>query len=97
MEVYQMIIVGTAISDTKVKVDGSFIDGSQTVTISAIAPPNPPVNVEGKDTVLYLNPVTGELFWDYVNRPLTDSEKVGQLQEQIDINAGAIDFIVMNF
>lgn len=92
-----MIIVGTAITSTKIKVDGSFVDGSQTETISAVAPPNPPVDVVGKDTVLYLNPVTGELFWDYVDRPLTDSEKVGQLQEQVNINAGAIDFIVMNF
>jgi hypothetical protein len=75
-----MIVIGTRISETKVKVDGSFIDGSQTNTISAVVPPNPPANVEGKDAVLYLNPVTGELFWDYVDRPLTDSEKVAAIE-----------------
>ena len=78
-----MIIVGTVISSTKVKVDGSFMDGSQTNTISAVAPPNPPVDIIGKDTVLYLNPVTGELFWDYVDRPLTDSEQVTELNATI--------------
>lgn len=78
-----MIIIGTKISDIKVKVDGSFKDGSQTNTITADAPPNPPIDVVGKDAVLYLNPVTGELFWDYVDRPLTDSEKNAALQTDL--------------
>jgi len=92
-----MIIVGTPISGTKVKVDGSFKDGSQTVTISAVAPPNPPINIDGKDVVLYLNPVTGELFWDYVDRPFIDAEKIRSVEEQITETQGAIDFIIMNF
>lgn len=78
-----MVIVGTAVTNTKVKVDGSFIDGSQTETISAVAPPNPPENQIGKDVVLYLNPVTGELFWDYVDRPLTNTEQVTELNTTI--------------
>lgn len=36
-----MIIVGTTISDTKVKVDGCFVNGSQSVVIDATNPPNP--------------------------------------------------------
>jgi hypothetical protein len=83
-----MIIVGTLISSTKVKVDGSFIDGSQTVTISTINPPNPPVNQIGKDTVLYLNPVTGDLFWDYVDRPKTaeevNTERIASAEDAIN-------------
>ena len=76
-----MIIVGTIITDTKVKVDGCFVDGSQSVVIDATTPPNPPISQSGKDSVLFLNPVTKELFWEYVGRPLTDSEKVEQLQQ----------------
>jgi len=75
-----MIIIGTKITNTKIKVDGSFIDGSQENTISATSPPNPPENKVGKDAVLYLNPATGELFWDYVDRPLTDAERETQLE-----------------
>ena len=71
-----MIIVGTTISDTKVKVDGCFVDGSQSIVITATTPPNPPENQVGKDTVMFLNPVTGELFWEYVDRPLTDAENM---------------------
>lgn len=85
-----MIIVGTTISSTKVKVDGVYIDGSQVVTISAVNPPNPPITVEGKDAVLYLNPSTGELFWDYVGRPLTDEERLSQLETALLQEAGVI-------
>lgn len=69
-----MIIVGTAITSTKVKVDGSYIDGSQVITIGVTTPPNPPENQFGKDTVLFLNPETNELFFGFVDRPLTDTE-----------------------
>ena len=81
-----MLIVGTTISDSKVKVDGCFVDGSQTVVIDATTPPNPPENQAGKDTVMFLNPVTKELFWEYVDRPLTDAETILQLKaENADI------------
>ena len=87
-----MIIVGTTITDTKVKVDGCFVDGSQSVNIDATTPPNPPENQVGKDTVMFLNPVTGELFWDYVDRPLTDAEAILQLKSE---NAQVVLALVM--
>ena len=77
-----MIIVGTTISDTKVKVDGCFVDGSQSIAIDATTPPNPPESQAGKDTVLYLNPVTKELFYEYVDRPLTEAETIMQLKSE---------------
>jgi len=77
-----MIIVGETVLSTKVKVNGAFVDGSHIETIAADSPPNPPENQIGKDAVLYLNPATGNLFWDYVDRPLTDSEKISQSEEQ---------------
>lgn len=75
-----MIIVGTTVTDTKVKVDGCFVDGSQSVVIDAVIPPNPPERQVGKDTVMFLNPVTEELFWEYVDRPLTDAETIDRLK-----------------
>jgi len=77
-----MIIVGTTISSVKIKVDGCFVDGSQSVTITATIPPNPLEKQIGKDSVLFLNPVTGTLFQEYVSRPLTDAETIVQLKEQ---------------
>jgi hypothetical protein len=78
-----MIIVGTTISDTKVKVDGCFVNGSQSVVIDATNPPNPPENQAGKENVMFLNPVTKELFWEYVDRTLTDAEQVTELNATI--------------
>ncbi|HEY5586709.1 MAG TPA: hypothetical protein VIK78_19745 [Ruminiclostridium sp.] len=69
-----MIIVGTTISETKIKIDGCFVDGSQSVNITATTPPNPIPSQVGKNNVLFLNPVTGELFWGYEDRPLTETE-----------------------
>ncbi|HEY5583497.1 MAG TPA: hypothetical protein VIK78_03290 [Ruminiclostridium sp.] len=69
-----MIIVGTTISDTKIKVDGCFTDESQSIVIAATTPPNPITNQVGKNNVLFLNPVTEELFWGYEDRPLTETE-----------------------
>lgn len=77
-----MIIVGTVISDTKVKVDGCYTNDTQTITIPATTPPNCPENQVGKDAILYLNPTTGELFWDFVDRPLTDTEIIVQLKAE---------------
>lgn len=79
-----MIIIGTQITDTKIRVDGSYVDGSNIEKISASSPPNPPENKFGKDSVLYLNTETGELFWDYIDRPLTDIELILQSQSDQD-------------
>lgn len=83
-----MIVVGENISSTKIKVEGCFIQGSQVVEIEANTPPNPPEDLPGKDSVMFLDTETNTLYWDYVDRPLTEMEniqlKLGLAQKAID-------------
>jgi len=39
----------------------------------------------GKNSQLYVNLVTGELWYEYTDRPLTQDEKIQQLQDTIDM------------
>jgi len=71
-----MIVVGTVIDSTKTKIEGCFVEGSVTATILEVSPPNPIENKFGKTSVLFLNTVTNELFWDYEDRELTELEKI---------------------
>lgn len=77
-----MIIAGTTISSTDIKVGGMFIDGTKVVTITATTPPNPITTDDGKTAELHLNTSTGELYWLELDRPLTDAERVTALEAQ---------------
>ena len=98
-----MIIVGTLISSTKVKVEGAYIDDSQIVTIGAVATPIPPENQFGKDTVLFLNSETNELYYGFEARPLTDTEilqngqidQVGRLAQMESDNLAFQDYVML--
>jgi hypothetical protein len=82
--VNNMLVVGINVSETKIKVDGCFVDGSQALNIEAVTPPNPPENQIGKDAILFLDTIKKELFWEYIDRPLTNEEKINLMQSALD-------------
>ena len=40
--------------------------------------------IKGKNPVLYANPKTGKLWFEYENRPLTQEEIMAELVEKLD-------------
>ncbi len=106
-----MLVIGKLDSTGKIRVDGCFSDGSTASNIAVTNPPNPPESKIGHDTVLFLNSETRELFWDYIERPLTNEETVAILKQEnaelktknaemtadVEATAAAVDFIMMNF
>lgn len=42
-----------------------------------------PEQIEGKVGVLYYNPETNEVYYEYIDRPLTEQERIGQLEQAI--------------
>lgn len=47
-------------------------------------------HIEGKEAVLKRNPQTNTFYYDYVDRPLSDEEKMKQLEERNARNEQAI-------
>lgn len=56
--------------------------------------------IDGKNAVLCVNPQTKEIFYEYVDIPLTPEEemrrKIEEQQKKIDLQQQAIDDLVMN-
>jgi hypothetical protein len=46
----------------------------------------------GKDAILYRNPVSGDLYYEYLDRPLTANEEIFELKSQ---NAQMILALIM--
>jgi hypothetical protein len=42
-----------------------------------------PEQIEGKNAVLYYNPETNSVYYEYIDRPLTDQERIEQLEKAI--------------
>ena len=42
-----------------------------------------PEQIEGKMPVLYYNPQTNSVYYEYVERPLTEEERIAQLEQAI--------------
>lgn len=42
-----------------------------------------PEQIEGKNAVLYYNPETNSVYYEYIDRPLTDQERIEQLGKAI--------------
>lgn len=72
-----MIILSMPGTETKAKVVGSFLDTTTVNTVSAETLPVPEDQI-GKDAVLYINPQTGQLFYEYEDRELTEREQLDQ-------------------
>jgi hypothetical protein len=49
----------------------------------------------GKISVLYTNPQTQELWFEYVDRPLTIEEQFVKQQERIDLMQSALDDLIL--
>lgn len=77
-----MLIIGKAIEENKIKVDGVYVDGTQVTTVESSEIPTPE-NIQGKEAELYLNPQTGELYYEYKQRELTNEEEIDQLKGQL--------------
>lgn len=69
------------LSDSSNKVVGVFTDGTNISTIPDQSIPTP-IDQIGKDPVLVIDLITKELSYNYVDRPLTDSEKITQSEQQ---------------
>lgn len=58
-----------------------------------------PIEQEGKIAILYCNPETKELWYEYEDIPKTpeemQAEKIAQLEQQLAITQEAIDFLIM--
>lgn len=75
-----MNIVSTTISGTKAKVLASYTDDTNITNVDISTLPTPEIQV-GKDAVLYIDTVTKELSYEYIDKPLTEMEQV--LQQRI--------------
>lgn len=85
------------------------IKGRVTLTYGVTPPPNllsiPHVEVEnipdperiaGKNAMLYVNPQTGELWYEYTDRPLTPEEEMVQLKAEQALMKKAMDDLIFN-
>lgn len=58
-----------------------------------------PTPQDGKMALLYINPITKELWYEYVDRPLTSEEetkkRITQLEEQLKITQDALDALLL--
>jgi|HigsolmetaAR203D_1030402.scaffolds.fasta_scaffold00989_15 hypothetical protein len=70
--------------------DGLTDDNS--MLVNSIPEEQPQV---GKSGVLYVNPRTKELWYEYLDRPLTPEEKIAQLEEQLRITQEAVDALLL--
>ncbi len=84
-----MIIVSTAISETKAKVHAVYTDDTSFTSVSIETLPVAE-NQLGKVPELYINPVTGQLFYEYMDKPLTEGEQV-LLQRISDLETLALE------
>ncbi|NPV52232.1 MAG: hypothetical protein HPY71_01765 [Firmicutes bacterium] len=63
--------------------------------ISVDIVPDPPQPVKGKSHVLYVNPQTGETWYEQVDRLLTQEEQMEDLRSQnLDLMAAIADMAV---
>lgn len=76
-----MIILSIPESETKAKVVGSYLDSTVIANVEAQTLPDPTEQV-GKNAILYINPQTKELFYEYEDRELTDDEKQEQSEQE---------------
>jgi hypothetical protein len=69
------------LSDSNNVVVGSFLNGTK---ITNITEQNLPISTEqfGKNAILVIDPTTNELAYNYVDRPLTESEKITQSEQE---------------
>lgn len=83
-----MLIVGTQVTEKKLRVDGCYVDGTKKIEVGAVDLPALDVNQVGKNAVLFLDTETNELYYEYEDKPLTEIER--RLQEQISAQEKAI-------
>jgi hypothetical protein len=53
-----------------------------------------PEIIAGKNEVLYINPTTLEMWYEYVDRPLTQDEEMAQIKGQVLEMQDAINFLL---
>lgn len=85
-----IILFGQKETDTRLKVSvihyspEKLTEEEKTDGILVENIPNKPNDIFGKSLTLFINPVTKEMWYEYEDRPLTDSEKIEQLQSVVD-------------
>lgn len=84
-----MIVLSIPITDTKAKVVGSYLDNTQVTNDIQTSFPNPEERL-GKNAVLYINPMTQELFHEYEDRPLTPEEETTQSLTELEADNTAL-------
>lgn len=71
------------LSDSNNNVVGSFLDGTIMTDLSGVTDLPTHEQQVGKNAILVIDPTTKVLSYNYVDRPLTDSEKLTQSDQQI--------------
>lgn len=70
-----MNIVSIPITETKGKVLAAYTDDTNITNVEITALPSPEAQL-GKTSELFINPLTGELSYEYVDKQLTETEQV---------------------
>jgi len=68
-------IVSNQISDTKAKVLNAYSNNTPITNVDIDVLPIPE-NRLGKIAELYINPTTGELWYEYIDAPMTETEQI---------------------
>ena len=76
-----------------------LLDNGNYITLNEL--PTPEI-IEGKTELPYCNPQTGEFWYEYIDRPLTEEEKIEllkkeneELKEQQAIIQSALDELIL--
>lgn len=93
------IVFGKEVSSNKVKVDSVFYQENdlspdvqvQGTIVKSIPDPEP---IEGKAPVLYLNKSDNTLFYEYVDRELTEAEKLNKILRDQETMKMALDDLI---
>ncbi|MCM3404895.1 hypothetical protein [Cytobacillus oceanisediminis] len=95
------VVFGKETETNKIKVESIFYQendlSSETQAQGVIIKSIPdPETIEGKAPVLYLNKLDNTLFYEYVDRELTESEKLNKILRDQETMKMALDDLIFS-
>jgi hypothetical protein len=70
-----MKIASLTVTETKAKVLAAYTDTTNITDVAVNNIPDPETQI-GKNAELFINPLTGELFYEYTDKPMSETEQV---------------------
>lgn len=67
-------------------------DGVPRIEVEEMPLPEPTF---AKDAIMYANPTTGEVWFEYIDRPLTPQEENQRLKEKQELMQKALDELIL--